>query len=421
MKPFFSAIIMIALFACLSCEDKSSMGDRNKPPAVPSNSYPANYAVNVPVAFNFTWTCSDPDGDVLHYDIFVSTDSTFSFYIYQTYLSSPSQSISGLNYGTTYYWIVRAYDAEDTTYSPRWRFSTTAGSPALALSPTSLDFGINTTSMPFTIRNTGTSNMTWTISDNRDWITVSPTSGNTGSETDTITVAVSRSGLSSGTYTGTITVTPSGLSPQTVSVSMQIPTYLFTEGFESSIVPGEKWSANDWNSANGLDYWGDQSSSAGARVYSGNWSAYCADNSDISGQYYDNYMNSYMQIINGVNVAGYTNYSLSFKIWHYTETNYDYCSFQYWNGSSWVEPANGRMTGNSSGWVTKIFYFTGGTAFYFRWIFYSDGSNTNEGVYIDDIAVAPITSFMKTGEGNIVSDTGKSPERPVSASGRSKK
>jgi subtilisin family serine protease len=44
------------------------------------------------------------------------------------------------------------------------------------------------------------------------------------------------------------------------------PVTVFAEGFESNTVPGTVWSAADANSSSGLDYWGDQSSSSGARA-----------------------------------------------------------------------------------------------------------------------------------------------------------
>ncbi len=226
MKTRLIAILLSAFVLTLaSCEDKGGLGDgKNKPPVVPSSPYPANYASNVPVNFTFTWTCSDPDEDVLTYDIFISGDSNFSTYIYQTGLSSPAQGVTNLSYGATYYWIIRAYDAEDTTYSPRWRFTTTFGSPSMSVTPADLDFGTTTTTMQFRISNTGTGNLGWSVTDDRTWMSLSPTNGVSITDTDTITVTVNRGSLSAGTYTGSITVTPSVGSVQTINVTMKIPT-----------------------------------------------------------------------------------------------------------------------------------------------------------------------------------------------------
>ncbi len=172
------------------------------------------------------------------------------------------------------------------------------------------------------------------------------------------------------------------------------PVTIFSEGFEVNTVPGGPWTATDQNSTTGLDYWGDQSS--GARIHSGTWSAYCADNSNVAGQTYDKNMNAYMQH-SGVNITGYTGVQVSFWIWYLTSNSSDYCSFQYYNGSSWVEFSGGRYSGSGSGsqvWGQKTFTVPGaaGTNFRFRWIFFSNNSGQTEGAYIDDIAVTGVAA-----------------------------
>lgn len=193
-------------------------------------------------------------------------------------------------------------------------------------------------------------------------------------------------------------------------------TTLYTEGFESSVVPGTNWYAGDSNATNGSDYWGDQSSGSGARVHSGSYSMYCADNSDMSGQLYDNYMNAYAQKVTAVNISGYAHAELSFWIWYNTETNYDYVSFQYWNGTNWVEPSSpsGRFSGSSGGWVQATYTFTGSNLF-MRWVFKSDETYAYEGVYVDDIQVIGHTSsvdedfHVKKQSVNVIQDFGVEP------------
>ena len=94
--------------------------------------------------------------------------------------------------------------------------------PTLVLSTHSLDFGSSQASLPFTITNGGTGTLTWAVSDNQAWLSVSPTSGSTTTETDSVTVTVDRTGLSAGNYSGTVTVTPGIESPQTVAVTMSV-------------------------------------------------------------------------------------------------------------------------------------------------------------------------------------------------------
>jgi len=166
------------------------------------------------------------------------------------------------------------------------------------------------------------------------------------------------------------------------------PETIFSENFEVNTVPGSVWSATDANSLSGLDYWGDQSS--GARVHGGSWSAYCADNSNVSGQRYDNNMNSDMTLINAIDLTGYTNVQLSFWTWITTHNSSDYLSFQSWNGSSWSEVQ--RWSG-SSGWTNRV-YTVSGTSLRFRFVFYSNGSTTREGAYLDDITVVGTPSGL---------------------------
>lgn len=161
------------------------------------------------------------------------------------------------------------------------------------------------------------------------------------------------------------------------------PVTIFSEGFESNTVPGSVWSATDANGSSGLDYWGDQSS--GARIHGGSWSAYCADNSTVNGQKYDNNMNADMTLINPISLTGYTNVQLSFWIWYATPNSSDYLSFQYWSGSAWTEQQ--RWYGSSSTWRNIVYSLTGFTSLRFRFIFYSNASTTREGAYVDDIVL----------------------------------
>lgn len=71
------------------------------------------------------------------------------------------------------------------------------------------------------VTNSGTGPLTWNISDDKTWITVTPTSGSTSSETDQVTVMIDRSGLSPGSYTGSVTIASNG-GNATVSVSMMV-------------------------------------------------------------------------------------------------------------------------------------------------------------------------------------------------------
>ena len=160
------------------------------------------------------------------------------------------------------------------------------------------------------------------------------------------------------------------------------PEIIFSEGFESTTVPGTVWTASDANATSGADYWGDQST--GARIHGGVKSAYCADNSDIPRQKYDNNMNAEMTLINPIGLSGYTDVQLSFWIWYKTTNSLDYLSLQIWNGSTWTEQQ--RWSGSSSTW-RNLTYSVTGPSLQFRFIFYANSSKTSEGAYVDDISV----------------------------------
>ncbi|MBN2776745.1 MAG: PKD domain-containing protein, partial [Bacteroidales bacterium] len=82
--------------------------------------------------------------------------------------------------------------------------------PLLFISPTNLEFDSIFTQKTLYIKNEGTGVLNWTISEDTDWLYVSPQSGETTTETDLITVSINRSGLSPGNYSGSIIINSDG-------------------------------------------------------------------------------------------------------------------------------------------------------------------------------------------------------------------
>jgi len=101
-------------------------------------------------------------------------------------------------------------------------------SPTISLSPTSLtpetDEGSSPSADSFTVQNTGTGTLDYSIADDENWLSVNPDSGTSTGEADTITVNYSTASLDPGEYEATITVTDSGASnsPQTVAVTLTV-------------------------------------------------------------------------------------------------------------------------------------------------------------------------------------------------------
>jgi len=100
--------------------------------------------------------------------------------------------------------------------------------PVIGVSPGSLQFsavaGTNPASQTLVVSNAGGGTLSYTISDNSNWLSTSPSSGTSTGENDTITVSCNVTGLSVGTYTGTISIVASGAnnSPQTVPVILAV-------------------------------------------------------------------------------------------------------------------------------------------------------------------------------------------------------
>jgi hypothetical protein len=101
-----------------------------------------------------------------------------------------------------------------------------APSPTISRSPSSLTFtatqgGANPASQNVSITNSGSGTLSWTVSDNVNWLSLSPTSG-TGN--GSVAASVNISGLAAGTYNGTITISATGATntPQTVPVTLTV-------------------------------------------------------------------------------------------------------------------------------------------------------------------------------------------------------
>jgi len=101
-----------------------SGGDINSPDA-PCNPDPNDNAVDVSVNANLSWSCNDPDGDDLTYDVYFGTDPIPD---YGELLSENQNTASydppAMNYENTYYWKIVASDGVFETEGDVWSFTT---------------------------------------------------------------------------------------------------------------------------------------------------------------------------------------------------------------------------------------------------------------------------------------------------------
>ena len=82
--------------------------------------------------------------------------------------------------------------------------------PVLAVTPHNLDFGTSESILSFTISNIGAGTLTWSITDDQNWVTIDSNSGTTTSETDSVYVTVDRTDLAPGDYNGTLVISSDG-------------------------------------------------------------------------------------------------------------------------------------------------------------------------------------------------------------------
>ncbi len=95
----------------------------NTPPDEPVLTNPPDSSTDHPTNVNLQWTCSDPDGDTLSYDLYFGTNSEPNFYTNN--IPTNTFDITNLDKGTTYYWKVLAKDGRGgEAYSSIYKFTT---------------------------------------------------------------------------------------------------------------------------------------------------------------------------------------------------------------------------------------------------------------------------------------------------------
>jgi len=94
----------------------------NLPPTEPVNPQPANGAIDVDIP-NLSWSCSDPNGDIIRYSIYFGTTSNPP--LVETAFPTSHYTVSVLNPNTTYFWRVVAVDMHgDSTSGAEWSYTT---------------------------------------------------------------------------------------------------------------------------------------------------------------------------------------------------------------------------------------------------------------------------------------------------------
>jgi hypothetical protein len=113
-------------------------------------------------------------------------------------------------------------------------------SQTLAVSHTKLIFRTHLTDLFFYITNAGQETLTWNITENLDWLTLSPLTGTSTTENDTVFASADRTGMEPGDYSGNITISSDGGNFD-ILVLMTVPE-IFKNGFVYfPIADGDIW------------------------------------------------------------------------------------------------------------------------------------------------------------------------------------
>jgi len=108
----------------------------NLPPNAPSNPSPEDSATVISTSPTLTWSCSDPDGDSLTYEVYLGTDNPPATKV-DSNLTAAILSCSGLAIDTPYYWQVVASDNQrHSTVGPVWSFIIQWGGDSPCATPT---------------------------------------------------------------------------------------------------------------------------------------------------------------------------------------------------------------------------------------------------------------------------------------------
>jgi len=96
---------------------------QNLPPVIPYDPYPANNSEEMDTALTLSWSCSDPEGDEILYDLYFGQNDTLV--LVATDMATPQYFVDELLFLTSYSWKVIAKDSRGgITEGPLWIFST---------------------------------------------------------------------------------------------------------------------------------------------------------------------------------------------------------------------------------------------------------------------------------------------------------
>lgn len=128
MKKLLTLYIALLLISCSGGggDEPTPPPAENKAPSIPTLTNPTNGLLCISNTVDFTWTSStDPEGDLINYEIMVAKDPGFSQIVSQKQVQTLTTSVT-LEKGVAYYWKIRAIDAKSkaSEFTGVWNFLT---------------------------------------------------------------------------------------------------------------------------------------------------------------------------------------------------------------------------------------------------------------------------------------------------------
>ncbi|MCP4581433.1 MAG: hypothetical protein GY839_07420, partial [candidate division Zixibacteria bacterium] len=122
---YTATVTVTDAFEC-TCTHDITVNVQNDPPNTPTNAAPANGTTGVAPDADLSWTGGDPDGDTVTYDVYFGMDSTPVNLLSDDQSGTTYDPVT-LDYATTYYWQIIAFDNHGaSTTGPIWNFTTEA-------------------------------------------------------------------------------------------------------------------------------------------------------------------------------------------------------------------------------------------------------------------------------------------------------
>jgi hypothetical protein len=179
-----------------------------------------------------SWTSSDVESSIVEYQYVIGTAAGGSDVADWTSTGTGTEITKtglSLTLGQTCYFAVKAKNAAGLWSSTGNSDGIVYQLPQIGLTPVNLAFDakagdVNPDAQTLSITNPSVGRLNWTITDDADWLTYTPASGDTTDETDEITVSVDIAGLDPGTYSAVITISSDNASntPQTATVALNL-------------------------------------------------------------------------------------------------------------------------------------------------------------------------------------------------------